>query len=51
MEEIFNPIYKKLVDSDDDIIGHIAYSLYKADKLRYIEEYKKSIVRSRHVNL
>ncbi|MBR0243883.1 MAG: hypothetical protein IJQ38_04795 [Bacteroidaceae bacterium] len=34
-------IYRKLVQGDGDMIGHIAYSLYKAEKVQYIEEYKQ----------
>ncbi|GAA0874387.1 hypothetical protein GCM10009118_07950 [Wandonia haliotis] len=37
----YNVIYHKLVDSDTDLVGHIAYSLYKRQKLEYIENYKK----------
>lgn len=33
-------IYERLVESDQDVVGHIAYSLYKADKIAYIEKYK-----------
>ena len=35
-------IYSKLVQGDGDMIGHIAYSLYKAEKVQYINEYKQS---------
>lgn len=34
-------IYKKLVENERDMIGHIAYSLYKSEKVDHIEEYKK----------
>ena len=41
MERKFNNIYRKLVDDEFDIGGHIAYSLYKADKECFIEDFKK----------
>lgn len=34
-------IYSRLVQSEGDMIGHIAYSLYKAEKVQHIKEYKK----------
>ena len=40
MEEKNRFIYDRLVESDQDIVGHIAYSLYKADKIAFIEKYK-----------
>lgn len=40
MARSYNFIYKKLVKSDEDLIGHIAYSLYKSDKIQYIEQFK-----------
>lgn len=30
-----------MVQNENDMIGHIAYSLYKAEKVQYINEYKK----------
>ena len=42
MSRRYNFIYSKLVNSQDDVVGHIAYSLYKADKVAYIEEYKNN---------
>lgn len=33
----YNNIYSKLVSDETDIIGHIAYSLYKAEKVEYLE--------------
>ncbi|MBB1149865.1 hypothetical protein H4K35_06910 [Myroides sp. NP-2] len=38
----YNHIYKKLVNSDTDLIGHIAYSLYKRSKIDYIEKNKEN---------
>lgn len=40
MSRSYNYIYRELVQSQNDIVGHIAYSLYKADKVRFIEKYK-----------
>ena len=34
----FNYIYSKLVSDDTDILGHIAYSLYKGEKVEYLEK-------------
>lgn len=36
----YNFIYEKLVSADDDIIGMIAYSLYKREKVEYIRNFK-----------
>ncbi len=36
----YNYIYSKLVDEESDIIGHIAYSIYKKSKIEYIESKK-----------
>jgi hypothetical protein len=33
----YNNIYSKLVSDETDIIGHIAYSLYKAEKVEYLD--------------
>lgn len=41
MSRQYNFIYSKLVESETDIIGHIAYSLYKTDKIDFINEFKK----------
>lgn len=40
MQRNYNFIYKELVENDYDIVGHIAYSLYKADKIKFIEDFK-----------
>ena len=40
MARQYNFIYKKLVDDEKDIVGNIAYSLYKTDKINFIEGYK-----------
>ncbi|UFH47982.1 hypothetical protein [Pseudomonas sp. KNUC1026] len=36
-----NFIYERLVESEDDILGIIAYSLYKRQKIEYIEAFCK----------
>ncbi|EIJ39258.1 hypothetical protein JoomaDRAFT_2270 [Galbibacter orientalis DSM 19592] len=41
MSKKFNYIYEKLVDDKNDIIGHIAYSIYKQDKIDYITSKKE----------
>lgn len=37
----YNFIYEKLVSSSSDIVGMIAYSLYKREKVEYIREFKQ----------
>lgn len=37
----YNYIYKQLVEDKTDIVGHVAYSLYKADKVQYINQFKE----------
>lgn len=41
MARNYNSIYKKLVTEEDDLIGLIAYALYKQHKIEFIELYKK----------
>lgn len=36
----YNFIYSNLVENNNDIVGHIAYSLYKMDKIAFIERFK-----------
>lgn len=38
----YNFIYKKLVTSPSDVVGAIAYSLYKSEKVQYIEAHTQS---------
>lgn len=40
MPKEFNFIYDKLVDDRNDILGHIAYSIYKQDKIDFIKSKK-----------
>lgn len=37
----YNYIYEKLVEDESDIVGHIAYSLYKSDKVQFINQFKE----------
>lgn len=37
----YNFIYERLVSSPRDIVGMIAYSLYKREKVEYIKEFKQ----------
>ena len=41
MPRNYNIIYSQLVEDKNDIVGHIAYALYKADKVEFIENFKK----------
>lgn len=41
MARKYNFIRKKLVENDTDVIGHIAYSLYKKDKMQYICQWEQ----------
>lgn len=41
MTKEFNYIYDHLVDSDDDIHGIIAYSVYKRHKIEFIKNFKE----------
>lgn len=41
MAKKYCDIYSKLVQGEGDMIGHIAYSLYKAEKVQFINEYKQ----------
>ncbi|CCQ11414.1 hypothetical protein PALB_23110 [Pseudoalteromonas luteoviolacea B = ATCC 29581] len=40
MAKDYNFIYKKLVESDDDIHGIISYSVYKRQKIQFIQNFK-----------
>lgn len=44
MPRKYNYIYKQLVEDRGDIIGHIAYALYKEDKSNTLINLKKSII-------
>jgi hypothetical protein len=40
MARSYNYIYSELVGSKNDILGHIAYALYKSEKIEFIENFK-----------
>lgn len=40
MARNYSPVYNKIVHDEADIIGHIAYSMYKDEKIRFIEDFK-----------
>lgn len=42
MARHYNFIYEELVRYDGDMVGRIAYSLYKREKIAFIEQYKKA---------
>ena len=42
MSRKYSYIFSRLVKDDSDIVGHIAYALYKSDKVNYIENFKES---------
>ncbi|WP_155758532.1 hypothetical protein [Xanthomonas arboricola] len=44
-EDGYNFIYAKLVDDPDDILGKIAYSFYKQQKIEFIADYKDKFSR------
>lgn len=41
MSRTYNYIYKQLVTDENDVVGHVAYALYKSSKIEYIEKFKK----------
>lgn len=43
MAKKYCSIFSKLVQNENDMIGHIAYSLYKAEKVQYINEQKEAL--------
>lgn len=42
MSRKYSFIFSRMVENDADIVGHIAYALYKSDKINYIEHFKES---------
>lgn len=42
MARQFNYIYMKLVKNENDLLGQIAYSLYKRKKVQFLENWKKA---------
>lgn len=45
MPRKYSFIYTKLVRNDADIVGHIAYAVYKSEKIKYIEQLKTGLGR------
>ncbi|WP_337631510.1 hypothetical protein [Prevotella pectinovora] len=41
MARKYNYIFRQLVKDKNDICGHIAYSIYKFDKVSYLDTFKK----------
>ena len=41
MSRNYNYIYKQLVSDENDVVGHVAYALYKSSKIEYIEKFKQ----------
>lgn len=41
MQRNYNYIYSRLVENEFDVVGHIAYSIYKKQKIEYIEKQKE----------
>lgn len=41
LKKEYNFIYSKLVDSENDIHGIISYSVYKRQKIKFIEQFKE----------
>lgn len=48
MPRNYNPIYSKIVENEFDLVGHIAYSLYKKQKIEYIQSHKLKNERDIH---
>lgn len=40
LQRKFSFLYTYIVTDENDMIGHIAYSLYKSNKIKYIEDFK-----------
>lgn len=41
MSRTYNFIYRELVSDENDVVGHVAYALYKSSKIEYIEKFKQ----------
>ena len=39
-EKQYNFIYSKLITGKDDVVGMLAYSIYKQHKIEFIEDFK-----------
>jgi predicted PurR-regulated permease PerM len=40
-EKRFSFFYSQIVEGENDMIGHITYSLYKTSKIKFIEKFKE----------
>lgn len=40
MPRVYNYIFNELVSDEFDFVGYVAYSLYKSDKIKFIESFK-----------
>lgn len=40
-ERNYNYIFSKLVNAEDDVVGLLAYAIYKQQKIEYIEDFTK----------
>lgn len=45
MERKYNFIYEKLVEAEDDLVGLVAYGIYKRHKIEFITEIKETKMR------
>lgn len=41
MAKHYNFIYEELVRYEGDLVGRVAYSLYKREKIAFIEQYSR----------
>lgn len=41
----YNFIYKQLVDSDNDLVGLVAYGIYKQHKIEFLQNFKEDVQR------
>lgn len=41
MPRNYNYIYKQLVTDEKDVVGHVAYALYKSSKIEFVEKFKQ----------
>ncbi|RYE17944.1 MAG: hypothetical protein EOP45_14895 [Sphingobacteriaceae bacterium] len=41
LERKFSFLYSEIIEDENDMIGHIAYSLYKSNKITYIKQFNE----------
>lgn len=51
MDNQYNYIYEKLVTSEDDVLGLIAYGMYKQHKIEFISKIKEDNNRESQRNM